>query len=352
MQFVFKVKREIDVNLIKSLLSHKYIKRTGTPKHYKYWYKTPDNKFISTNVSPELVKQADERQKELEKIHKKVTVSKQKELKEEQKQGFKDIKQSKFLKEKAKTKNYSNPKGYSLRLNNLTYKDIEKLRKDKIYQNEFIKQNEAFINDTMKWAKKSFVSVLDFADKKQAGMIGMLNAINKVPKKNYKKGSFLQYVRMSVINEINSYINQFTEGSKKGFTEISLDKPIIKEEGEKTNLYDEVARKIDDIHHIVNPQEIVEFKDNIKYIGDQLKKKEKKQTGRKEGKNLYKVWDLLVNGYTQAQIARKLKVSKPLISKMMKKYIVPLVNEHLAKSNNKIWNLFKNHINNMMKEQK
>lgn len=48
----FKTTELCDNGLLKATGSHKYVRRTGAPGNWKYWYSTPSGKLVNRKTSP------------------------------------------------------------------------------------------------------------------------------------------------------------------------------------------------------------------------------------------------------------------------------------------------------------
>ena len=156
-------------DLQKSLKVHSY--PVGTVRSWggqKYIKTKAGGSSIGGNWRPlkhkELVEKGKKHQKEIEK---KPYIIGEKKQAEKQKKEERRIEKETTKTEYKKSKR----KGYQFKINKMDWKDVEKLKEDRAYQNDFIKDNQAFIHDSYKYASKG----LEFAEKKQSASLKKLS---------------------------------------------------------------------------------------------------------------------------------------------------------------------------------
>jgi len=208
-------------------------------------------------------------------------------------------------------------------LNKVTIEDIKKLKKDDKFRNNFIKENQAFIVSTVNKMKSRLDS---FQDTLQDANEGFINAINNFDISRNPK-AFLSYTRKYVTGYI-------FKGLAKSMNEKSINISFEDEEGKKA----ELEEKIPDVRSGKDIEEI-EFKETISKIGDAIK--------NDTAKNIFKY---ISQGKNKAEVSRLMKISKAAVTKSVKKYIKPVIEKYLLKS--EIWNDFTNFINVFLNDER
>jgi len=200
------------------------------------------------------------------------------------------------------------------RLSELTIDDIKQLKTNKEYRDKFILANQGLIKHEI---NKMWSRIKDVAESKQNANEGVLKAIAKFDlKKNPTGRGFATYVgsyiRYSMSNAIKAE-------SEKGIKESSLN---IKHGDDGVELQETIADP-------KSESEIkkIDFKQSLGLLRDKIKNDKAK-----------KVLDLMVEGYSKASIAQRLKMSKAGITLLVQRHIAPYAKKVLNKSNE--WTVF------------
>lgn len=215
------------------------------------------------------------------------------------------------------------------KLNEVTPKDIMSIRLDSSGQqiNRFIFDNDDF-SRKMAWklydAKLS--EKIGFDDLAQMARLGMHQAIEKfdVKRKFDTAGGFVNYMKKAMLNNMvymkNLYLKRSIEGLKNP---LSLDTTFANEgeEAHEREMYESIPSQYAGPRSI----EFAEFKSTISAMKRKIK-----------NENAKKILDLMASQYgDQSAIAKKLKMSRMTVNKLVARHIKPIAKQYLQKSQNK-----------------
>lgn len=199
---------------------------------------------------------------------------------------------------------YKESIGKKVDLSNVTKSDIQRLKSDKSYMNQFIKENQGFVRST---AGRMISDFSNMNNAIQDANIGFFEAIKNFNIKKSPK-AFLEYIKQSLRGNI---LNGFKERINR--EETSLDVKV--KEGE-------LSEKIETIEDPTGKVELenVEFRSTI----ENMKTKMDKRSGQ--------ILELMAGEYKKSEIADILKISKAAITKRVQRDIEPIANKYLRKS--------------------